>query len=194
MGRRTIAVMAAGSAAVFALAAAPGHPAKTKLLAVDDGDTVTLASAQTATAGSTAVTMADVATISGAGAYRTAGITGAGVDVAVIDSGVTPVPGLNATGKVVYGPDFSTDAGVAAIENLDLVGHGTHMAGIIASTNAAKGYSGMAPDARIVSVKVAGPDGTTDAPRVLQAIDWVIDNKDSGGLHIRVLNLSLGQI
>ena len=60
-----------------------------------------------------------------------AGYTGAGVDVAVIDSGVVPVDGLR-PGKVVYGPDLSFEAGDRRLENLDTYGHGTHMAGIIA--------------------------------------------------------------
>src|SRR5690349_4791458 len=46
----------------------------------------------------------------GATAYWDAGYTGKGIDVAVIDSGVSPVPGLNTSGKVIYGPDLSLES------------------------------------------------------------------------------------
>ncbi len=60
-----------------------------------------------------------------------AGYTGAGVDVALIDSGVVPVDGLTTPGKIVNGPDLSLEQ-VDAVRYLDTYGHGTHMAGIIA--------------------------------------------------------------
>ena len=74
--------------------------------------------------------------VTGASAMWDAGYTGAGVDVAVIDSGILPVEGFNTPGKVVYGPDLSFEAGTPA-ENLDTYGHGTHMAGIIAGRDTA---------------------------------------------------------
>src|SRR5579871_5025034 len=46
----------------------------------------------------------------GASEWWDAGYTGAGIDVAVIDTGVTPVPALSTPGKVVYGPDLSFDS------------------------------------------------------------------------------------
>src|ERR687892_403308 len=93
------------------------------------------------------------------------GVTAAGVDVAVIDSGVVPVNGLTAPGKLVNGADLSFESQSAQLRYLDTYGHGTHMAGIIAGRDESvplpvkKGnhdhFVGMAPDARIVSVKVA---------------------------------------
>ncbi len=138
------------------------------------------------------------------------GITGRGVDVAVIDSGVVPVDGLATAGKVVYGPDLSSEGSVCSAgscrpgpaRNLDTYGHGTHIAGIIAgrdtSTPAAvtsgtsDSFTGVAPDARIVSVKVADAAGNTDVSQVLAAIEWVVKNRNRNGLSIRVLNLSFG--
>ncbi len=78
------------------------------------------------------------------------------------------------------------------LRGLDTFGHGSHMAGVIAGDDPATGYRGVAPGARLVSVKVAGADGITSLVRVLMALDWVRRNRNEGGLKIRVLNLSLG--
>ena len=69
---------------------------------------------------------------SGATAWWNAGYTGAGVDVALIDTGVSPVEGLATPGKIVYGPDLSLESQSPDLTNLDTNGHGTFMAGLIA--------------------------------------------------------------
>ena len=118
------------------------------------------------------------------------GTRGAGVSVAVIDTGISPVPDL--AGRTVAGPDFSGERNSLR----DSYGHGTVMAGVVAgngtSSASAPGgaYIGMAPEARVVSVKVAGRNGATDVSKVLAAMQWV------GSYHtqhnIRVVNLSWG--
>ena len=50
----------------------------------------------------------------------------------------------------------------------------------------------MAPDARIVSLKVGTADGGVDVSQVIAAIDWVVQHRHDHGLNIRVLNLSYG--
>ncbi|WP_448613726.1 S8 family serine peptidase [Modestobacter sp. URMC 112] len=138
--------------------------------------------------------------VTGAAAMWQAGYTGKGVDVAVIDSGTVPVDGFTTPGKLVHGPDFSFEAGTPA-ENLDSYGHGTHMAGIIAGRDdAAAGapagdsddFIGMAPDARIVSIKIADSHGRTDVSQAIAAIDWAAQNRTKNGMNIRVLNMSFG--
>jgi serine protease AprX len=119
-------------------------------------------------------------------------LTGAGVDVALIDSGVLGVAALDGAHKLVRGPDFSADAHDADLRGLDTFGHGSHMAGVIGGADAETGYEGVAPGARVVSIKVAGADGVTSLVRVLMALDWVRRNRNDGGLRIRVLNLSFG--
>jgi serine protease AprX len=146
--------------------------------------------------------MASTTQYTGAQAWWNAGYTGAGVDVAVIDSGVSPVEGLDDPGKVVNGPDLSAESQAASLALLDTYGHGTFMAGLIAghdtaladpySASPATVYRGMAPDARIVSLKVASADGGTDVSQVIAAIDWVVQHAHDPGLNIRVLNLSYG--
>jgi serine protease AprX len=118
---------------------------------------------------------------------------GQGIDVALIDSGVTPVPGLDGPNKLVIGPDLSFDAPSPGVTNLDGFGHGTAMASIIAGNDAAPdGFKGVAPQARIVSVKVGAANGTVDVSQVIAGIDWVVAHAHDDGLNVRVLNISLG--
>jgi len=130
------------------------------------------------------------------------GATGKGVDVALIDSGVVPVDGLTAAGKVINGPDLSFDSQVPQLRYLDGYGHGTHLAGIIAGRDDAavpgtyvgdtSNFIGMAPDARILSVKVADHNGIADVSQVIAAIDWVVQHRHDHDMNVRVLNLSFG--
>ena len=117
---------------------------------------------------------------------------GRGVDVALIDSGVVPVGNLAEPGRLIQGPDFSSERRDRRLATLDTFGHGTHLAGLIAGTDRSTGFAGVAPGARIVSLKVAGAEGETTLPQVLAALEWVRRNHDRGGLNIRVVNLSLG--
>jgi serine protease AprX len=130
------------------------------------------------------------------------GITGQGVDVALIDSGVLPVNGLTTSGKVINGPDLSFESQADNLRYMDTFGHGTHMAGIIAGRgdtvttttdyNSHDKFVGIAPDARILSIKVANAVGATDVSQVIAAIDWVVQHRNDNGMNVRVINLSFG--
>jgi serine protease AprX len=118
-------------------------------------------------------------------------LTGAGVGVAVLDTGVAPHPDLTApTNRIVGWADFVN----GAPQPYDDSGHGTHVAGIIAgdggSTGTTKDLRGMAPGASIIGVKVLNGSMQGYASTVIEAIDWCVDQKDA--LNIRVLNLSFG--
>jgi serine protease AprX len=118
------------------------------------------------------------------------GITGRGVTVAVLDTGVHMAhPDL--AGRVLHCEDMSHEAGTAA-DCADTFGHGTFMAGLVAGNGASSGgrYKGAAPESKIVAVKAAGYDGSTDVSTILAGIQWVVSHKAQYG--IRVLNLSLG--
>ncbi len=115
--------------------------------------------------------------------------SGAGVGVALIDTGVNPTADLRGD-RLVRGPDLSGER-----DNVDRFGHGTFMAGLIAGDGTASSTGGVrhvgaAPGATVVSVKVAGADGSTSLSKILTAIGWVIAHADD--YDIGVLNLSFG--
>ena len=125
------------------------------------------------------------------------GITGAGIGVAVIDTGVA--------GDVV---DFKdADGGSRIVANVvtspsaatagDGFGHGTHVAGIIAGNSLNRApkdpfygkYVGIAPDANLIAVKASDDAGNSTVLDVINGIAFVVDHKAE--FNIRVLNLSL---
>jgi serine protease AprX len=122
---------------------------------------------------------------------------GHGVNIALIDTGVTALPDV-ANAIVPVTPDVA-GLGPQPCLNLagdgtcdDLYGHGTFMAGIMVGNGAASAgkFVGMAPQAGIVSVKVAGATGASDVSTLIAALQWVVQNQAL--YNIRVLNLSLG--
>ncbi|HET9772444.1 MAG TPA: S8 family serine peptidase, partial [Acidimicrobiia bacterium] len=122
----------------------------------------------------------------GADRLWTEGVDGEGVTVALIDTGIAKVPDL--AGRVIGGIDFTGDN----TPYNDEFGHGTFVAGLVAGNGSSSGgqYKGVAPKAKLVSVKIAGADGSADVSHVLAAIQWAVSFKDTYG--IKVLNLSLG--
>jgi serine protease AprX len=125
-----------------------------------------------------------------------AGATGAGVTVALIDTGVADLPQLAPRIVPVKDLDGRTSRCVnftGEPECGDGYGHGTFLAGLIAgdgtgptSGTALRGMS----DARILDVKIAGAAGSASTSTLLAALQWVVAHEDAYG--IGVLNLSLG--
>jgi serine protease AprX len=117
------------------------------------------------------------------------GFDGAGVGVAVVDSGVEPSHDDLAAGsqRVAAFVDFVNGATAA----YDDYGHGTHVAGIVAGdgsdSNGAR--AGIAPGAHLVVLKALDANGNGRVSDVIAAIDYAIANKDA--LNIRVINLSV---
>jgi serine protease AprX len=158
----------------------------------DRAVTLSAASDKSAAASAPGASLAQVKQEIGADKLAAQGVTGKGVDIAMIDSGVVPVPGLDAASKVYVGPDYTPEAADPSTKGLDTYGHGTHLAGIMVGNNPAGPFSGVAPDARLVSVKAASNDGSTNLGELLLAMSWVVTHRTSDGLNIRVLNLSFG--
>jgi len=125
-------------------------------------------------------------------AFAQGGLTGAGVTVAVLDSGLQSAR-ADIRGRTVASVNFAGDADTTD----DLCGHGTHVAGIIAgdgtgSTGAAffRTFYGIARQAGLVNVRVLDGTGQGTVSGVIQGIGWAVAHKSDYG--IRVINLSLG--
>ncbi len=111
-----------------------------------------------------------------------AGYTGTGVKVAVLDTGVDEThPDL--AGKQVAERNFGSTA-----DNVDRVGHGTHVASIIAGTGAKSGgkFKGVAYDAQILDGKVFDDDGRAATSWIIAGMQWAVEQG------AKVVNLSLG--
>lgn len=114
-------------------------------------------------------------------------ISGAGIGVAVIDSGIdTRHPALR--NRVVYTKDYLGGDGS------DAYGHGTHVGALIAGRAGqaadTAAYMGVAPAARLINLRVLDANGAGRASDVIDAIDWAIENRQA--FNIRIINLSLG--
>ncbi|MEW6475025.1 MAG: S8 family peptidase [Actinomycetota bacterium] len=112
------------------------------------------------------------------------GYAGQGIGVAVIDTGINPVGDL--AGKLVGGIDLTSEANLN-----DSFGHGTFVAGLIAGSGAGSNgaVKGVAPGVNLISVKIAGADGSTDLVRLIAALDFVATTRNV--FNTRVVNLSL---
>lgn len=112
-------------------------------------------------------------------------MAGAGVGIALIDSGLTP-EFARSHPRVVVGPDFTHDGQLR-----DRYGHGTFLASlIVGGTGSSKSVRGTAPGATLISLEAAGADGTTDLETLTEAIGWVVEHRAEH--NIRVLVLAVG--
>lgn len=114
------------------------------------------------------------------------GIAGKGVSVAVIDTGIYKHPDLS--GRIIGFKDLVKQKSSPYDDN----GHGTHVAGDIASSGSKSDfhYRGPAPEADLVGVKVLDKNGSGSMSAVIEGIQWCLDSRQA--FNIRVLNLSLG--
>ncbi len=106
------------------------------------------------------------------------GVTGKGVKVAVIDSGIANHAELNIVGGVST-VDYTTSYN-------DDNGHGTHVAGSIGAKRDGRGLVGVAPEANLYAVKAMDQTGSGTLQDILEGLDWSIANK------MDVVNMSLG--
>lgn len=116
---------------------------------------------------------------------------GQGVVVAIIDTGVdTTHPDL--TDKIIGGYNFtSEDRGNTEIFT-DYNGHGTHVAGIIAAENYEMGVVGVAPNCRLLILKILNRFGEGSYNGLISALQYIKRWQGQDGEKVQVVNLSLG--
>ena len=116
-------------------------------------------------------------------------IDGTGIGIAVIDSGIDISHHSFLSSRVVASVDFTGEG-----RTDDPFGHGTHVASIAAGNGhiAQGAYTGIAPAATVINVRVLGSQGQGSVSSAVAGIDWSISNKSA--YNIRVLNLSLGSV
>lgn len=113
------------------------------------------------------------------------GVTGRGVGVALLDTGIADHPDL--AGRVIASADLTGEGTFS-----DSYGHGTFLGGLIAGNGAASGgrHVGIAPESNLVSIKVAGADGTTTLGQVLYGLQLIDASKEKYGTRVVLMALS----
>jgi len=124
-------------------------------------------------------------------AYPPENITGKGMCIAFLDTGICPLADfLYPQKRIAAFMDFVNGQADAYDDN----GHGTHVAGIAASNGLLSGgkYRGVAPECNIVSLKILDFAGHGNAASALDAINWIHKNYRKYG--IRIVNMSIGTV
>lgn len=127
--------------------------------------------------------------IGAAALQQTRGLTGKGINIAIIDTGVFPHPDLTRpVNRIIAFKDFINHRQHPYDDN----GHGTHISGDAAGNGwVSKGkYKGPAPEAGIVGVKVLDKNGEGYDSTIIKGIEWCIANKKR--LKLRILSMSFG--
>src|SRR3569833_522848 len=118
------------------------------------------------------------------------GITGRGVTIAVLDSGLWQDPNQNFGSRGLASIDVA-NGGSDPVQG-DPYGHGTHVTSIAAggAQNVSLSYSGIAPQANLVIVRAFDGTGGGRYTDVIAGLNWIVANRDR--YNIRILNLSFG--
>ena len=111
-------------------------------------------------------------------------LQGQGITVAVVDSGIANHADISRIATSINFSSYSTDTN-------DEFGHGTHVAGIIGGDSSAIDgmHMGIAPKVNLIDIKVSNAEGMSLTSDVVEALEWIYNNKDV--YNIRVVNLSL---
>ena len=128
--------------------------------------------------------------------YNSANLTGKGEVICIIDTGVDYThPGMGncaSTNNINDGSCSKVIGGYDFINNdedpIDDHGHGTYVAGIVASAN--ETYTGIAPDSKIIAVKVLDSNGTGSDDTLISGIEWCTNNASL--FNISAISMSLG--
>jgi subtilisin len=112
--------------------------------------------------------------------------TGAGIGVAIVDTGVGPHGDLDPSPTCYFSTEIATSC-------QDQHGHGTHVAGIVAAQNNSTDVVGVAPNATLYAVRVLGADGYGSDGAITDGFNWIAANAALVSPQIRVVNVSLGR-
>lgn len=136
-----------------------------------------------------------VARHSGAAQLHASGVTGRGVTIAFLDTGIWPNNGVatNTAGSPAILQGYDAIRNVLGVSKaLDESGHGTHVMSV--ATSATRGldgtYAGIAPDASRIAVKAFDAAGRGSYANVIRGLDWILANRAQ--FNIRIVNLSFG--
>lgn len=114
-------------------------------------------------------------------------ITGAGIGIAVLDTGI--YPHIDFDRRIIAFRDFTARHSLIPYDDN---GHGTHVAGIIAgSGKSSRGrYCGKAPGSHLICAKILDKQGNGIAKNVVEALQWICSLKAK--YNIRIINISIG--
>jgi serine protease AprX len=152
----------------------------------------------------TVVSKNDEFTVESSGADRAMtdfGLTGRGVGVAVLDTGISNHSDFsgNRGARIVADVNFAPNSRdrVRTNDTSDECGHGTHVAGIIAGNGEAsdsrscfRTFYGIAREASLINVRVLNEQGEANVSTVISGISWAVQNRNR--YNIRVMNISFG--
>lgn len=114
---------------------------------------------------------------------------GKGTIVAIIDSGCD-TQHADLQGQIIDGANFTTEGSITDVH--DGLGHGTHVAGIIAAKEDGQGVVGVAPEAKLLILKALDSNGSGSFTNVIYAISYAIDWRGPNDEKVNVINMSLG--
>jgi major intracellular serine protease len=119
------------------------------------------------------------------------GYTGEGVIVAILDSGCD-IAHPDLKDCIIGGYNFTDDSQEDSATFHDLNGHGTHIAGVIAAKKNKSGIVGVAPDAKLLIIKVLNEEGRGSVANLINGINYALDWVGPNGETVDVISLSLG--
>ena len=117
------------------------------------------------------------------------GYTGKNINICLLDTGISNLKDfIYPKNRIIFFKDFINNKEQPYDDN----GHGTHVAGIIAGNGfmSNKKYSGIAPDANIICLKILDSEGKGNSADVLAGLQWIADNQKK--FDIKIVNLSVG--
>lgn len=119
------------------------------------------------------------------------GYTGSGVVIAVLDTGCD-VEQLDLKERIIGGYNFTKELNGDVHKWVDLNGHGTHTAGTIAASSNNSGIVGVAPDVKLLILKVLDKHGNGSVKSLVEAIEYAIVWQGPNGEKVNILSMSLG--